>query len=141
DQLRTQAGFNVAAFGLLGSQRGVKLDEFRPDLIIFDDFDSRHDSEATVQKKTEIITDTILPAGSSDCAILFLQNLIHSDSIMSRLVDGRADFLLNREAAQVEPAMRDLEYEIEEDDAGKRFYRITSGTPTWEGQNRETCQA
>lgn len=140
DLLRTDHGFNVLALGLDAASRGVKLDDYRPDLIVLDDVDGRHDSEATVEKKIETITETIIPAGSSDCAVLFVQNRIHSNSIMSRLVDGTADFLLRRQV-HVEPAVIGLEYESVTRPDGTREYRITGGTPTWEGQDLAVCEA
>jgi hypothetical protein len=140
DLLRTENGFNALALGLDAAARGVKLDDFRPDLIIFDDIDGRHDKPDTVKKKIDTITQSILPAGSSDCAVLFLQNLIHKDGIVAQLVDGRADFLLDREVPTVEPAVEGLEFESEELPDGRRRYRITAGTATWEGQDLETCE-
>src|SRR5579883_508641 len=94
DQLRTDHGFNVAALGADAASRGIKLDDFRPDLIVIDDIDGRHDSEAIIKKKIEILTQSILPAGAPDLAVVVLQNPITKDSIVSQLVDGRADFLL-----------------------------------------------
>lgn len=139
DLLRTDHGFNVLALGLDAAGRGVKLDDYRPDFIIFDDVDGRHDSEKTIAKKIEAITETIIPAGSSDCAVLFVQNRIHSASIMASLIDGTADFLLRREVFE-EPAVIGLEYESVVTEEG-REYRITAGTPTWEGQPLEVCEA
>jgi len=139
DLLRTDHGFNVMAIGLDAASRGVKLEDFRPDLIIFDDVDGRHDSELTIAKKIEAITETIIPTGSTDCAVLFVQNRIHSDSIMSMLLDGTADFLLRREVFE-EPAVIGLEYESIVTENG-REYRITGGKPTWAGQPLETCEA
>lgn len=139
DLLRTDHGFNVMALGLDAAARGVKLEDFRPDFIIFDDIDGRHDSEAIVAKKIATITETIIPAGSSDCAVLFIQNRIHSGSIMASLIDGTADFLLRREVFE-EPAVIGLEYESVVTEEG-REYRITAGTPTWEGQPLEVCEA
>ncbi len=140
NQLRTENGFNVAAFGLLSGARGVKLDDFRPDLIIFDDIDGRLDTPKTTEKKISIITETLLPAGSSDLAVLFLQNLIIPDGIVSQLVDGRAEFLMDRRASPPEPAMRDLAFERAFRDDGTAFWRITGGEPTWAGQDRATCE-
>src|SRR5690349_5338961 len=71
--LRTAHGFNMLSIGLDGGVRGVKLDDLRPDFIVLDDVDDRHDSEAKVRKKIEIITESILPAGSADVAIWFVQ--------------------------------------------------------------------
>lgn len=134
-QLRTADGFNVAAFGLDGGARGVKLDQCRPDLIIFDDVDARHDSQETVGKKIETITQTLIPAGSSDCAVLFIQNLVHRNSIASRLANNTADFLLTRRPVSVEIAVEGLQFERELREDGTARYRVTGGTPTWEGQD------
>src|SRR5690606_34198093 len=89
EQVRTANGFNIASFGLDAGMRGAKLDEFRPDLIVFDDVDGRHDTPAATQKKIDIITETILPSGSIDAAVIFVQNLIHEHSIASQLAEDR----------------------------------------------------
>jgi predicted phage terminase large subunit-like protein len=140
DQLRTANGFNVAAFGLDTGSRGVRIEEYRPDLLIFDDVDDRLDSPETVEKKVATITQSILPTGSSDAAVLVVQNLIHADGVVAQLVDGTADFLHSREVPTVEPAIRGLEVVSEPQDGGGNRYRITAGEPTWEGQDRATCE-
>jgi hypothetical protein len=134
-EIRTNTGFNVTAFGLDSGMRGVKLDQYRPDVMIFDDIDDRLDTPETVQKKIDVITTTILPSGSTDCAVIVVQNKIAKDSIVSQLADGRADFLHDREPATVEPAVRDLAYErvIQED--GTARYVVTGGEETWAGQS------
>jgi predicted phage terminase large subunit-like protein len=139
NQLRTGDGFNVAAFGLDGAARGVKIDRYRPDLIIFDDVDSQADSLAAVQKKVDAITRAIMPTGSGDCAVLFLQNLIHEDGVVAQLVDGRGSYLLDREVAVVEPAVRGLVTATEKS-GGLNRYIIVGGEATWEGQPLEVCQ-
>lgn len=141
DQLRTANGFNVAGFGIDSAQRGIKIDQYRPDLIVFDDVDSRHDSIEAVRKKIEAITQSILPTCSRYCAYLFVQNLIHANSVAAQLVDNRADFLLDRDLPTVEPAVRDLKLEtIERGNGMKPIYRVIGGTPTWEGQDLETVE-
>lgn len=139
-RVRADNGFNVVALGMDAAVRGIKLDDYRPDLIILDDIDDRLDSDETIDKKKKTITDSILPSGSSDCAILVIQNKIHADSIVSQLLDGRADFLLNRETPLEEPALIGIEYEVVEDEKGKRSYKITAGEPTWLGQDRNRCE-
>jgi hypothetical protein len=141
DQLRTAHGFNVAAMGLDAAGRGVKLDQFRPDLIVFDDFDGRHDTELTRQKKIDSITTSLIPAGSSDCALLFLQNLIYADSIMAQLVDGRAEFLHSREVPSVERAVDGLQVEQVKQSDGTLRHVVIGGTPTWAGQSLSVCEA
>jgi len=132
--LRTATGFNVVSFGLDAAQRGIKLDEYRPDLIVFDDIDEKHDTAATTAKKIATMTTSILPTGSPDCAVVFIQNKVLPDGIASRLADGRADFLMDR-VVHVEPAVEGLTYEQRD---GR--YVITDGAATWAGQSVETCQ-
>lgn len=140
NQLRTSGGFNVAAIGLDVAARGIKLGQYRPDLIIFDDVDALHDTPRTVQKKIEAIKKSIIPAGSADCAILGIQNLIHEDSVFSMLSDGRADFLLDRAPAIVEPAVKGLVFEEYRTPEGVNRYRVTGGDPTWAGQDLALCE-
>ncbi len=140
DQLQTKNGFYVAGFGVEGGQRGIRVEEFRPDIIIFDDVDGRHDSPDAVAKKVECITESIMPAGSPDCIYLWIENVIHSNSITQQLIDERADFLLDREIAVVEPAVWGLTYDTVPRDGRKPLYRITGGTPTWAGQDLATCE-
>ncbi len=138
--LRTAIGFNVVSLGLDAASRGVKLSQYRPDLIILDDVDDKHDSDDLVQKKIETLTESVLPTGSADCAVLFVQNKIHKDSIAARLADGRADFLLDREKVVEEPAIVGLEYERVIQLDGTARYTITSGAPTWAGQDLAVCE-
>jgi predicted phage terminase large subunit-like protein len=140
NQLRVGNGFNVQALGLDTASRGIKIEEFRPDLIIFDDIDSQDDSPKTVEKKAQAIKSAIIPAGSSDCAVLFLQNLIHEEGIVAQLCDDRADFLLDREIPEISVAVEGLKVESVDRGDGRKVWRIVSGVPTWEGQDIETCE-
>jgi hypothetical protein len=138
-ELRTAIGFAVASFGLDAAARGVKIDNYRPDLIVMEDVDDRHDTARIVDRKLHSITDSVLPTGSPDCAVAFLQNLVHAGSIASMLLRGSGDLLLDHLPISIEPAICDLEYErIEED--GVTRYRITGGTPTWGGQDIAACE-
>lgn len=139
NRLRTAAGFTVDALGLDTAARGVKLEDVRPDLIIVDDVDDGSDSPKTTAKKLRDLTAKILPAGSNDVSVLFVQNLIHPDSIASRLVDGRADFLQDRIVSGPFAALEGAAFETREFD-GRRIWVIVAGTPTWEGQDLEACE-
>ena len=136
NRLRTASGFTVDALGLDTGLRGGKIDELRPDLIILDDVDDLHDSLVLVAKKIETLTKTILPAGSTNCAILFVQNLIHQDSVANQLVTGRADFLTERILSGPHKAVEGL---VVDNQNGR--YKILAGAATWEGQNLDICQA
>jgi cob(I)alamin adenosyltransferase len=83
DLLRTANGFNILSLGLDAAVRGIKLDAFRPDVIVLDDIDELGDSIESVADKVAILTQSILPAGSVDVAVAFVQNAIHIHSIMS----------------------------------------------------------
>ena len=83
-------------------------------------------------------TQKILPAGSSDAATLFVQNLVHYESIAARLcglASKPADFLADREVIGPLPALRGFQAELTQ---GR--WEITAGTPVWAGQDRDTCQ-
>lgn len=132
NRLWTASGFIVDAIGLDVASRGVKLEEHRPDWIVLDEIDGRHDTQATTRKKIETLTEGIIPAGSPDVATLAVQNLIHRDSVFAQLADGRADFLKRRTVIGPIPALRDFSIDAD---------GTVHGTPTWEGQNLETCRA
>jgi phage terminase large subunit-like protein len=140
DLLRTDTGFNVAALGLDAAIRGVKLDNYRPDFIIFDDVDSRADTPATTAKKEETVKNDILAAGSTDLAVAFAQNLIHADSIAAKMADGRAEFLADRLPVKIYVAIDGLKTEPFQNEAGVTQFRITEGVATWAGQSLEICQ-
>lgn len=135
-RLRTASGYTVDALGLDTGSRGSKIEENRPDLIVIDDVDDLFDSTQTTLKKIEILSKTILPAGSNDCAVVFVQNLITSESVASRLLDGRAEFINDKIISGPFPAIEDFEYEQREDG----LYYITGGVATWEGQSLDVCQ-
>ena len=140
NRLRTDGGLTVDALGLDTAARGVKLENQRPDVIIFDDIDGRHDSEAQTEKKIATITDSLLPAGTSNTAVLGIQNLIIPNGVFSRLADGRADFLSGRIVSGPHPAMEGLETELRAWPNGRPRYVIVAGEPTWEGQDKRACQ-
>ena len=74
NSLRTSSGLIVEGIGLDVRVRGIKINEHRPDMIVLDDIDDRHDTEASTSKKIETLTQSILPSGSSDVAIVGIQN-------------------------------------------------------------------
>lgn len=139
-KLRTANGFNVLAFGLDTGARGVKLDHLRPDMIILDDIDELDDSVNRVEKKIQTITQTILPAKSNDCAIVFVQNRIHANSVMSRVLSGELDMLQNRIQSPIVPAVENLEYVPVEKENGRSGWKIVGGTATWPHKNIDVCQ-
>ena len=110
-------------------------------MFVFDDLDGLHDTEATVQKKIDILTKTILGSAGPNPIIIFIQNKITSGGIMARLLDDRADFLQTRITDGPIPAVEDLELELQYDeDLERNRYVITAGRPTWVLQDLAVCQ-
>jgi len=136
DMLRCGNGFNTLALGLDAAVRGVKLEDYRPDLIVFDDIDDEHDTLKTITRKIDIITKSVIPAGATHCAYVGVQNLIHANSIFSQVVENDADFLHDRIVSGPHPAVANLTYASRP--AGG--YTITGGEATWEGQPLDTCE-
>jgi hypothetical protein len=144
NRLATASGFTVDALGLDTHVRGIKWEETRPDLIVLDDIDSEFDTLATVARKRKLITEAILPAATSDVAVIAIQNLIHRAGIFAQLaripgVDP-ADFLADRIVSGPIPAIEGLEYEDQEADDGSVRRIITAGSPTWQGMGLDACQ-
>jgi len=142
NRLQTAGGFTVDALGLDTAARGVRIDENRPDLIILDDIDLDTDSPGTTEKKVRAITRKLLPAGQpGNTAVLFVQNMIHSQSIAARLARmesaPEADYLARRIVSGPIPAMWDLTWAPD----GEGAYTITGGTPSWSGMDEDACQA
>jgi hypothetical protein len=143
NRLWTASGFVVDAMGFDTAIRGIKAMNQRPDFIVIDDVDAQHDSPEVVRKKIDILTGSILPAGSGDCAVLAIQNVVHPDGVFARLggvSKTPADFLADRVLIGPIPAVVGLTYEQREDDEGRLRFVITGGTATWEGQSLTVCQ-
>lgn len=133
NRLTTASGFVLDAFGLDSSARGAKFDDKRPDFIVIDDVDGEADSELVTEKKIRAITHKLIPAGSQDCAVLMVQNLVHRNSIFARLcstgAEGEpepADWLRDRIVDGPIPAV----YNMEVEDIDGRF-KIVKGEPAW----------
>jgi len=138
-RIQTENGWGAISVGLDSSVRGARLGQFRPDLIILDDIDSKNDSENATQKRLRTISSAILPAGSVDAGLLFAQNMIHSRSAIARVADGTAEIALGARVT-IQPAVRDLEYRLDGEGQSAR-YRIIGGTATWEeGQSLAVCE-
>lgn len=142
NRIRTAGDFTIDALGLDVAARGVKMDDQRPDLIIADDIDARHDTKEATEKKLTTLKESILPAGSSNVAVIAIQNLIIPRGVFAKLTDGSADFLSQRILSGPEPAIVGLKTEPAIDsDTGEPYQRIIAGEPTWEGQDLDACQA
>lgn len=135
NRLRTASGLTIDAVGLDTGIRGRRIDADRPDLIILDDIDDLEDSAETTERKIDVLTKSVLPAGTDWTVILAVQNLVHADSIFARLADGRAEYLRGANVSGPVPAIRGLAVEDSPDG-----WKIVSGTPTWAGMGIEACE-
>lgn len=133
----TAWGLAIFFISLDTESRGARWEESRVDLFILDDIDSRHDTRGTTKKKMQIITESLMPAGSPTAVTMFCQNLIHKDSIASQLSDGRAQFLARRKVIGPIPLLRNLTYEKRK---GAPGYNILTGTPTFQRVGLPACQ-
>lgn len=144
DQLRTHGGFTLEGIGLDVAARGFKIDDQRPDVIIMDDIDARHDSPHVRQKKISTLSESILPTGSTDVAVLFIQNKVYGQSIAASFAGGTNTFLIDHILSGPFPAVRDLAVEsreiADEDGRIRRRYFIVGGEATWPGQDLDTCE-
>jgi len=144
-RLWTKRGLIIDALGIDTAARGRKLGDQRPSLIIFDDIDDKDESAIARKKKMETMKSDIIGAASHDAMIIFIQNKVHRDSIMSQIIDGRADLLADAIIEGPYSALGDdFKYETKtvNDDNGysRQQHTILAGTPIWEGQNLEDCQ-
>jgi len=138
-ELETAAGLAMTAVGLNKSVRGLRRGSQRPDFIILDDIEDENDSMLVIQAKIERLKSGILPAGAQNCAVFFVQNLIHRDSVISQVLDGRAEILLGHKKSGPVPAVRNQQIGASGAGPARRF-RL-SGSPTWVGFDLAACEA
>jgi len=138
-ELETAAGLAMIAVGLNRSVRGLRRGSQRPDFIILDDIEDENDSMLVIQHKINRLKSGILPAGDQNCAVFFVQNLIHRDSVISQVLDGRAEILLGHKKSGPIPAVRDQKISWSGAGASKRYH--LSGSPTWVGFGLAACEA
>lgn len=141
-RILTASGFGLEAIGLDAAIRGVKYGDIRPDLIVLDDIDNRKDGPGAVEKNLTEIKTGIIPTGSDHVAIMAAQNLIHSNSIFSKLYRGEADMMVDAIISGPHPALLNpvIDYRDHPEIPGRRQAYFVSGTPTWQGQDLRACQ-
>jgi len=82
-------GARIVALSAESSLRGLKNLSHRPDLIIVDDvedLDSVRSGEVRDRRYRWLKSEAI-PAGSDDCTVYVVGNLLHEDSLVARLRD------------------------------------------------------
>jgi len=127
----TESGAMIVPLTLLGSSRGWKSstgDRF--DMLVLDDIDALGQSPDFTEKLIEMLKGEILAAGDDNTVVLMPQNLIHRDSICSKIHNHSADILSDRKFKGPFPILKYYDAEkvdIEDDDTGAKEWVITSG--------------
>lgn len=138
----TEGGVTADAGGMDQALRGRLLFLDRPGIIVLDDVETITDTAYIRRKKKDQVTKSIIPMGSDDKAIVFVQNLIHGESLMSGHMDGTADWLATRVVSGPWPQIRDLETEVETQTDGRARIVVVGGEPVWpEGRGLEVSQS
>lgn len=80
-------GARITAVSIGESIRGMRHEESRPDLIIYDDIEDVQSAKTQEgrDKLWEIVTREFMPLGTKDTRHIFIGNLVHPDSTMVRL--------------------------------------------------------
>lgn len=140
-RLRTKAGGIVDSLGIFSAVRGLLIEGQPPDGCVLDDIDGLYDSSKATLKKERIVKNTVLPALTDNAAVIYAQNLILPSGCMSRLVNGRADYMVRRQVWGPYKAIEGLKTErVWDDDLARWRDIIVAGEATWEGQDLEACQ-
>jgi len=134
-QLTTDDGWTLQSFSLLAAQRGVGLEEYRPDFIWITDVDDDGDSPGMVDSLVTALSSSVLATRSADCVVVFDQNPIHRDSVLNRILTRKTDVLSERKVIGPIPAVRQPVYAREED----RW--AIKGQASWDGLPLSACEA
>jgi hypothetical protein len=125
-QLTTAHGFTAQGIGLLGSVRGIRIEQYRPDLIIISDIDNLNDSVGMSQTLLEAMTADVFGTIANNATVLFEQNLIHRGSVANQVYTRKTDAMSDRVVFGPVPAVRSPKYKRENEK-----WHITAGEPTW----------
>lgn len=133
DALVTDSGAMIVPLSMQGSSRGWKSSlGLRFDAIFLDDVDKLGMSADLIKKLLGMLKGEILAAGDDNTLVLVLQNLIHRDSIVTQILDHRADILSDRIFCGPYPLLKWYDAEkidYQGDDTGAKQWTITAGEP------------
>lgn len=128
-------GYVIDSIGLDTAKRGSRILDARPDFMIFDDVDAKGDGPQITRKKIDTITTSLLPAGSVDAAVMFVQNMIIDTGVFAQLAQNNPPFMKNRILSGPFPALEDFQWSLDKE--GKIEI---AGKPTWSGIGLEDCK-
>lgn len=80
-------GARIVAFGREQAMRGLRHGEHRPDLIIMDDVEDTASVKTPEARDAshKWFTSELIPIGSDTAKYIFIGNLVHEDSLLSRI--------------------------------------------------------
>lgn len=132
----TDSGFTVVAASLEKGIRGLRDEERRPLILVFDDIDERNDSPKIKKEKLETLRSDAMGMLAPFGSVLFGQNFIYNGSIMESTWEGDEDWFHNAHRVGVINTFQD------DLDIQKRNGRptIVAGTPNWGRVNRIVAQ-
>ncbi len=86
--MRDNATFRIVARGAEQKVRGLKWNNKRPNLILFDDIegDEQVESKPRRDKFFKWLMKAVLPCGSDDCIFRMVGTVMHSDSALQRIL-------------------------------------------------------
>lgn len=84
----------VSAKGLGMKIRGLKFKQYRPDLIICDDLENDEAVSSAAQRKKlkQYFLKGVIPALSADGEIIVIGTILHWDSLLKKIIDGKDEF-------------------------------------------------
>ena len=93
-EFETKNDIKISAKGLGMKIRGLKFRRWRPDLIIADDLENDESVSSSEQRKKlkRYVLRGVLPALSSDGEFIIIGTVLHWDSLLKKIVDGREEF-------------------------------------------------
>ena len=135
NRLYTAYGIVYDAIWTKGERRGAKVGDYRPDVISLDDIDETHDSLVTIERKISLVTESLLPSGSSHAAGIGVQNLPNEHGIFRRLANEseyEVDFWQDRIVSGPHKAVNNPVFTKVWDDVTEQYQEIlTDGEATW----------
>lgn len=80
-------GARIVAFGREQAMRGLRHGAHRPDLIIMDDVEDTTSVRSPEARDAnhKWLTSELIPIGSDEAKYIFIGNLVHEDSLLSRI--------------------------------------------------------
>ena len=125
------ATFALDAVGMDQALRGALRYDDRPGIIVFDDVETVNLTSYMRDRIEEQLTKSLIPAGSVDAAVMWVQNRISDDTLMAKMLDGEATWLRRRVVSGPWPQVRDMEWELVSVDGELPMFDITGGVFTW----------